>query len=1123
MSSTIAELLVAIKADTTALEKSLGSVNDKVEKSGGFFKNAASSMLGFIGAQVGIESVAGAFDLVKDSVQDFVGVATQSQQVTAQMDAALKSTKGSSGQTAESMEALAEKLSKTTTFSKDTTLAAETLALRFGNIGGTIFPQVIVQSQNLSARMGIDLNSALKIVGKATDDPAKGMALLAKYTGQLPAAVQASIKALEAHGKTSQAQALLLSALAGKFGDAATAAGSTFAGKLDILKNSFEELKIKIGTAIIPILSSLLTNIEPVVTQVGIFVPKLIDFGEAVASNGVLQVGLTGIVGSIGLLVGWLADLVTGIGNANPLAITLGVAMTTVAVAFAAIKIGALIQSFIAFIPVMQAQIFLWWDAAVAVWAANAPLLIWIGIIALVIAAVVLIVTHLGFFKQAWADVVKVLGGVASWLGNFFGNLLGIIGGAADKVIAFVEDWGEKYLALLTWPYRTLLGWIGEWGGNLLGVIGNAITAVVNFIGGVMGAVGDALYKPFGDMFGRIGNFFDDWWKKIQDGITDLVKKLLLALVALYNVLLKPYVDFANWLVGFFISLWIQVSGAIGDFVGKVLGKAGDIQEAFWRGFDNLLGSIGGFFANLWSQVSNGIANIVGRILGKAGDIKDALFKGFGDMLGSMGNYFGNLLGAIGNGIGSVLGKILSFAEQVKNALLKPFNDAVNALGGIFKGLANVAIDGINNFVFVAIDRLINGISGVVDWVTNKLAIGTPLKQWETGNAIPFIKKFHEGGYVDATQFALVGMPGAEEMVVLPKGANVISHSRTQQLLNGVGYNGSGNIGDGGSPFDWLGQQKDKVVAGAQNVLGTIDQWYSKGAGWLVDQAWDLFHLNNLATVPTFGNLGTPFKNDIKSFLGAQMANGPSSGQLTNLTPDQLRALMGSTGGLVPFWLAHITQGFHPKSNPSHGGIDFGVPFHSKLEALLGGTVRSAGYHPWGGEVDLWANYNGSRFLESYVHLDYIPPENFQAGKTISHGQFVGLSGGENPGYPGALHPTGTAFSNGPHLHYNWFRNTPWANDDINPTAFIASLRGAPQMRAEGGWITEPILGVGMHTGQPWSLGENGRELVLNQSQLAALGNGGDVHHHYYVQTQHEKDVAEAIAKEQRWQAMLHG
>jgi hypothetical protein len=71
---------------------------------------------------------------------------------------------------------------------------------------------------------------------------------------------------------------------------------------------------------------------------------------------------------------------------------------------------------------------------------------------------------------------------------------------------------------------------------------------------------------------------------------------------------------------------------------------------------------------------------------------------------------------------------------------------------------------------------------------------------------------------------------------------------------------------------------------------------------------------------------------------------------------------------------------------------------------------------------------------------------------------------------------------------------------------------------ANGGWITEPIAGVGLRSGRGYTLGEKEAELVIPRSRMgeSAGGAGGmtvNVHLHgdYYGQSSFEDAVVGAI------------
>jgi TP901 family phage tail tape measure protein len=65
--------------------------------------------------------------------------------------------------------------------------------------------------------------------------------------------------------------------------------------------------------------------------------------------------------------------------------------------------------------------------------------------------------------------------------------------------------------------------------------------------------------------------------------------------------------------------------------------------------------------------------------------------------------------------------------------------------------------------------------------------------------------------------------------------------------------------------------------------------------------------------------------------------------------------------------------------------------------------------------------------------------------------------------------------------YVNTYNTTYWANIGAGPG----------NVRAAGGLITEPVVGIGLRTGQRWSFGENGNEMVVPLGGQAAQSSGG--------------------------------
>jgi len=208
----------------------------------------------------------GAYEAIKSALSE----SNQIQAAQVQIAAGLKSTGDASGETMNSLMALATQQEKTTDFSKAQVLSAESLGLTYTNIGKTVFPQTVVAAENISQKFGVALPNAMKIVGKAMEDPAKGMAKLQRYIGTLNTAQTDQIKSMEASGNTVGAQTALLQDLADKTGGSATAATETLAGKYKELKN---EAIDKVSTSIETLSKWIDKHIKLVTTLAGVIVP----------------------------------------------------------------------------------------------------------------------------------------------------------------------------------------------------------------------------------------------------------------------------------------------------------------------------------------------------------------------------------------------------------------------------------------------------------------------------------------------------------------------------------------------------------------------------------------------------------------------------------------------------------------------------------------------------------------------------------------------------------------------------------------------------------------------------------------------------------------------------------
>jgi hypothetical protein len=252
VSNTARKIEVEITGDSSSLERALSkagkSSQSNFQKIGKAAKYAGLALGGVLAAG----AVAGFREL------------EESQKVAAQTEAVLKSTGRAAGVTAKQVEDLATSLSKMSGVDDEAIAASENLLLTFRDIrneagkGNDIFNQSTRAILDMSVAMGTDLQSATLQVGKALNDPIRGLTALRRVGVSFTKAQEEQIKALVESGDKLGAQKIILRELTKEFGGSAKAAGETLPGQLAKLRNSFDETAGALTEALLPAINAIL-------------------------------------------------------------------------------------------------------------------------------------------------------------------------------------------------------------------------------------------------------------------------------------------------------------------------------------------------------------------------------------------------------------------------------------------------------------------------------------------------------------------------------------------------------------------------------------------------------------------------------------------------------------------------------------------------------------------------------------------------------------------------------------------------------------------------------------------------------------------------------------------------
>ena len=180
------------------------------------------------------------------------------------LSAALKSTGNVTGVTSIKLKAMASDLQAITKFGDETIISAQALMLTFTKIGRDVFPEAIKATLNISEAMGQDLQQTVIQVGKALNDPVKGMSALSRVGIQLSKTQQKQIRDFARMNKVAEAQKIILQELEVQFGGMAVSATRTLTGALMQLKNSWGDLLERIGNEIAPLLGTIAESFKSV-------------------------------------------------------------------------------------------------------------------------------------------------------------------------------------------------------------------------------------------------------------------------------------------------------------------------------------------------------------------------------------------------------------------------------------------------------------------------------------------------------------------------------------------------------------------------------------------------------------------------------------------------------------------------------------------------------------------------------------------------------------------------------------------------------------------------------------------------------------------------------------------
>lgn len=199
-----------------------------------------SNML--LGSLRGLLPVMGAIGTIR-FLGSSIGEFESAQSEARKLEAVLKATGNASGRTGAQMKSQATELQRLTGISDDAITGGQALLATFKNIGPQAFDRATRAALDLSVVFKGDLHAATLQLGKALNDPIRGITSLRRAGVDFTAQQQAQIRELVAQNQLLQAQRIILAEVEGQVGGAAEATATA----TQKMKASWSDLKEEVG------------------------------------------------------------------------------------------------------------------------------------------------------------------------------------------------------------------------------------------------------------------------------------------------------------------------------------------------------------------------------------------------------------------------------------------------------------------------------------------------------------------------------------------------------------------------------------------------------------------------------------------------------------------------------------------------------------------------------------------------------------------------------------------------------------------------------------------------------------------------------------------------------------
>jgi phage-related protein len=805
----LATAYVNIQASTKGLGKDITSTMGGAGTDGGQVA-AKGFRQKFTGGLKGIGKVAGpllglglgvqAFDWIKQGTLD----AQAMNSTLANMTQQLKTTGGASGKTVAGLKSAADAMEMKIGVDAQEIVEAQSVLLTFTKVSGKEFDKATGLAFDMAAVLGGDAKSASMQLGKALNDPVKGMTSLSRAGVQFTAQQKEQVKAMIASGDVTGAQGIILKELETQFGGTAEKSADSTA-KIGLM---FDNMKEEVGAAVIGLVDKAMPHLqkfgEQAIPKIGQAVewvgktatPIIKNIAETFMRNwpqiketamsvmagvtGAVRTA-TGVVKVIGKVALPILKGLVGAFNGLP-GPAKSAAVGVVGLGLAAGKIGRGIDK----VKAMASTIKSVGGAAISAGKSLAT-----GAVSAGKWAVQAGKAAASGAKSAIVGIgnaAKTAGAAALSGAKSLGTWALAAGKSAASAIASTASIVAQKVAMLAGKVATGVATAAQWLWNAA-LTANPIGLVIAAIVGIVAALVLA--------YNKVG-----WFKAFVDAafrfIGAIVKWVAGVVSAVFSTIWNVAQRVIGWIVGYWkfylaavTTVWNFVWGVVQKVIEWIRGVVSSVVNTVKRKWDEVSTKV----RQVWQAIKNIVGGVVDNVRSRVASVVNNIRQKWDEVSTKVRQVWQ----AIKNIVGGVVDNVRSRVASVVNNIRQKWDEVSTKVRQVWQAIKNIISDRIDS-VKRMVESAKNKVSAMFDPLKNaaKKVFNTVAKFWNNtigklsftapswvpgiggkGFSMPQLPTYHTGGEV-------LGPRGQEVPIMALGGERVLSLQETAAYESGM-------------------------------------------------------------------------------------------------------------------------------------------------------------------------------------------------------------------------------------------------------------------------------------------------------------------------------------------------